>query len=377
MESWTALQEKKWEKNYHWLQQVKSEVLRVLPLLAGLNKKSFPELCSNLWNPPWKCPAVHAEDTCWFIVLFLPPDGSSISQHISILIPKNPPCQNHALLLLCPSQWLLSILSSASMDAFEIGWKKNIDAEREVSLKIININYSSYVFLFLSCLRSLQAEESTRQPELFKFSWRTEIWTVHREEQIKFPGAAQDESKRSPQYKKNHSLLVCVPVFVCCFKTLQKWSSLRRPLEMLGSLQSRGKFSGNSPSLSYSQNWTGTFCLICILRFRLTPLPFPCHVPLFWSYFLANFPSFLHGEGREGRKGFSNHQNMSHQSVWGQKGWQRGWANTLIQWLARGRVDMPGPSHHGPPALGFSLWDPSQQPGRAKRSEKQPWGSLL
>lgn len=95
--------------------------------------------------------------------------------------------------------------------------KKILMLNVRLHFKKIKINYSSYVFLSLSSLRSLQTEESTRQPELFKFSWRTEIWIVHIEGQIKFPGAAQDESRRSPSatHSTGKSLTACLCPCFC------------------------------------------------------------------------------------------------------------------------------------------------------------------
>lgn len=58
----------------------------------------------------------------------------------------------------------------------------------------------SWKFLSLSVLslRSLLTEESTRQPQIFKFPWGIEIWIVQREGEIKFPGTVQDESRGIP-----------------------------------------------------------------------------------------------------------------------------------------------------------------------------------
>lgn len=85
----------------------------------------------------------------------------------------------------------------------------------KINYYILKLCFCEYYYPGLA-LRSLQTEESSRQPELLNFFRRIEIWIVHREGQIKFP--EQDGSRRilSVTHRRraaqeNHSLLVCVP----------------------------------------------------------------------------------------------------------------------------------------------------------------------
>lgn len=153
---------------------------------------------------------------------------------------------------------------------------------------------------------------------------------------------------------------------------------------MLGSLQRRDLFSGNSPSLSCSQVWTGTFCLICILRLSShTPLPFSCPISFFIFDSLAYFCPLFYGEGIEGRKSFSRHQSISRHYIYRQKWRQKDWADTSIQLLARGRVDLPGtvgsvtpsPSSAGGTCRGMlPVRSISAVRERGEKRKGSPWG---
>lgn len=100
----------------------------------------------------------------------------------------------------------------------------------------------------------------------------------------------------------------CLFVSLAFFKTLQKWNCLKKPLEMLRSLQRRDTVSGNSPSLSCSQVWTETLCLICIPRlYSHPPLPFFLSRFFLFDSFAYFCPLFC-GEGIEGRKVISSQQ---------------------------------------------------------------------
>lgn len=163
----------------------------------------------------------------------------------------------------------------------------------------------------------------------------------------------------------------CLFVSLAFFKTLQKWNRLRKPLETLGSLQRRDIFSGNSPPLSCSRELSVWFSFLDISA-HSDSLPFSLFVQ-----FLPIFTVF-HGEGTEGRKGFSSHQIMSHHYIDRQKGRQKDWANTFAQLPAKGSQ----PSRYSgiPHTIslqrwrgcvgGCSLWGPSWQQG-----ESSPWGA--
>lgn len=144
-------------------------------------KTSLEMSCCACWGRVLVCCAVG--ELC---ALQIPPyslDGFSVLTYASLLILTAR--QTHTLVSLCPPKYLISVLTHnnttyVSTDRFEIQvmGKKTYAVIRMWGC-ILNLYFpEKKLFLPLSSLGSSQAEGTTRQPELIKFSWRIGIWNV-------------------------------------------------------------------------------------------------------------------------------------------------------------------------------------------------------